>query len=68
MPQKVVGNVFATNLRITPDGKAFVFSSSSMASPAEIYTSNADGTGLTALTSVNAQLMRRANLKACGRG
>jgi dipeptidyl aminopeptidase/acylaminoacyl peptidase len=63
VPQKVVGNVYATNLRITPDGKAFVFASSSMSSPTEIYTSNADGTGLTALTSVNAELMRRANLK-----
>jgi dipeptidyl aminopeptidase/acylaminoacyl peptidase len=64
VPQKVVANVSATNLRITPDGKAFVFASSSMASPAEIYTSNADGTGLTALSSVNSQLMSRANLKA----
>ncbi|HJS25360.1 MAG TPA: S9 family peptidase [Pyrinomonadaceae bacterium] len=63
VPQRVVGNVFATSLRLTPDGKTFVFSSSSMASPAEIYTSNADGTGLKALTSVNADLMRRANLK-----
>ncbi len=35
--------------------------------PAEIYTSNADGTGLTALTSVNSQLMSRANLKTGGR-
>ncbi|HKG80610.1 MAG TPA: S9 family peptidase, partial [Pyrinomonadaceae bacterium] len=64
VPQKVLANVSATNLRITPDGKAFVFASSSMALPAEIYTSNADGTGLTALTSVNSQLMSRANLKA----
>ena len=63
VPQKVLGNVFATAVRVTPDGKALVFSSSSMAAPAEIYTSNADGTGLTALTSVNAELMRRANLK-----
>ena len=63
VPQKVLPNVFASNLRITPDGKAFVFASSSMAAPAEIYTSNADGTGLTALTSVNSQLMSRANLK-----
>jgi dipeptidyl aminopeptidase/acylaminoacyl peptidase len=63
VPQKVVGDVFAGGLRITPDGKAFVFSSSSIASPAEIYTANADGTGLTALTSVNADLIRRANLK-----
>jgi dipeptidyl aminopeptidase/acylaminoacyl peptidase len=63
VPQKIVPNVFATNLRITPDGKALVFASSSMAAPAEIYTSNADGTGLTALTSVNSQLMSKANLK-----
>ena len=34
-----------------------------MSSPAEIYTANADGTGLKALTSVNSQLMSRANLK-----
>jgi dipeptidyl aminopeptidase/acylaminoacyl peptidase len=63
VPQKILGNVFATNVRVTPDGKAFVFASSSMAAPTEIYTSNIDGTGLTALTSVNSQLMSRANLK-----
>ena len=63
VPQKIVSNVFASNLRITPDGRTFVFASSSMASPSEIYKSNADGTGLTALSSANAQLMARANLK-----
>jgi dipeptidyl aminopeptidase/acylaminoacyl peptidase len=63
MPQKVVPDVFATALRLTADGKAFVFSSSSMASPAEIYTANVDGSGLTALTSVNSQLIGGANLK-----
>ena len=63
VPQKVVTNVFATSLRITPDGRALVFASSSIAAPAEVYTSNVDGTGLTALTSVNSQLMNRANLK-----
>jgi dipeptidyl aminopeptidase/acylaminoacyl peptidase len=63
VPQKVVADVSATNIRMTPDGKAFVFASSSMTSPAEIYRSSVDGTGLTALTSVNSQLMSRANLK-----
>jgi dipeptidyl aminopeptidase/acylaminoacyl peptidase len=63
VPQKIVSDVFATNVRLTPDGKALVFASSSMHSPAEIYTSNADGSGLRALTSVNSQLMSRANLK-----
>ncbi len=63
VPQKMVANVFASDLGISPDGKALVFSSSSMTAPAEIYTANADGTGLTPLTSVNSQLMSRANLK-----
>ena len=62
-PQKILANVFATNVRITPDGKTFVFASSSMHEPAEIYTANVDGTGLRALTSANAQLMSSANLK-----
>ena len=62
-PREIVNNVFATSLRLSADGKALVFASSSMASPAEIYTANADGSGLTAVTSVNADLMRRANLK-----
>jgi dipeptidyl aminopeptidase/acylaminoacyl peptidase len=63
VPQKIVPNVYATNVRITPDGKALVFASSSMQAPAEIYTSNADGSGLRRLTSVNTQLMSQANLK-----
>ena len=63
VPQKVLANVFASDVRITPDGKAFVFASSSMTSPSEIYTSNADGTGIMALTSVNKELLSRANLK-----
>ena len=63
VPQKIVGNVFASSLRITPDGRKFVFASSSMASPAEIYSASVDGGGVTALTSANAQLMTRANLK-----
>ncbi len=63
VPQKVLGNVFAGNLRLTPDGRTFVFASSSLSSPAEIYRANADGSGLVALTAVNADLMSRANLK-----
>ncbi len=64
VPQKIVNNVFATSLRITPDGRTFVFSSSSNAAPAEIFSSNLDGSGLTALTSVNSQLLASENLKA----
>jgi dipeptidyl aminopeptidase/acylaminoacyl peptidase len=64
VPQKVVPNVFATNVQITPDGQKFVFVASTNAAPAELYTANADGSSVNALTSVNAQLMSRANLKA----
>lgn len=63
VPQKIVPDVFATNLSITSGGQTLVFASSSMAAPAEIYTANADGTGVTAVTSVNTQLISSANLK-----
>src|ERR1700752_4155351 len=59
VPQKLIGNVFATNLSITPDGRKLVFASSSIASPTEIYTANVDGSGVTALTTVNAEALRR---------
>jgi len=60
--QKVVPNVSASNLRVTADGKKLVFAGSSLASPAEIYAVNVDGSSLNPLTSVNAQLMSQANL------
>jgi len=63
VPQKIVGNVYAGNLKLTPDGRKFVFASSSMAAPTEVYSANIDGSGLTALTSANQQVMARANLK-----
>src|SRR5258705_12809932 len=49
-PQKVVPDVSAAGLQITPDGKSLVFANSSMAMPAEIYRANIDGGSLTALT------------------
>jgi dipeptidyl aminopeptidase/acylaminoacyl peptidase len=60
--QKVVPNVFASSLRVTADGKRLVFAGSSLASPAEIYAVNVDGSSLNPLTSVNAQLMSQAKL------
>lgn len=64
VPRKLVANVFATGLNITPDGRKLIFLSSSMTSPAEIYSANVDGAEVTALTSVNTELMNQANLKA----
>jgi len=63
VPQRIVPNVFATNVQVTPDGNKFVFVASTIAAPAEIYTANVDGSAVTPLTSVNAQLMSTAHLK-----
>ncbi|HEX6732370.1 MAG TPA: S9 family peptidase, partial [Pyrinomonadaceae bacterium] len=60
--QKVVGNVFATNLQITPDGQKLIFANSSMNFPAEVYAANVDGSGLQPLTTANSSLMSQANL------
>ena len=61
---KVLGDVFATNLNLTSDGRSLVFAHSSLAAPPEIYRSNQDGGELTALTNLNRDLMSRFNLPA----
>ena len=60
--KKIVADVFASNLKITPDGKRIIFVSSSMGAPAEVYATNADGSQLTALTALNTRLMNEAGL------
>ena len=55
-PQKMVPNVSAAGLQVTPDGKSLVFANSSMAMPVEIYRAEIDAGSLTALTSVNREL------------
>jgi len=60
--QKIVADVFASNLKITTDGKKLVFVGSSLAAPAEVYSANVDGTNVVALTSTNSQLMSQAKL------
>jgi dipeptidyl aminopeptidase/acylaminoacyl peptidase len=61
--QKIVSNVFASGLKVSANNK-LVFSASTIASPAEIYSANTDGTGVTAISSANTQVMSSANLKA----
>lgn len=58
--QKLVGDVFATNLQITSDGSRLIFANSSMGAPTEVYSAKIDGSDVKALTSVNAPLMRQA--------
>src|SRR6185436_4216778 len=61
-PQKILSGVFAGNLQITPDGRNLVFASTSLTAPTEIYRASADGSGLAAVTNVNADLMARSDL------
>ncbi len=61
-PRRVLADVFATGLQLTPDEKTFIFSNSSLARAPELYRANVDGSGLTALTRVNAELIQRAGL------
>ncbi|MDQ1639638.1 MAG: hypothetical protein QOF62_2977 [Pyrinomonadaceae bacterium] len=58
--QKVAGNLFASNLAVAPDN-TFVFVSSSMSGPAEIFRGNAGS--VIALTHVNKELMAQAKLR-----
>ncbi|HZE72056.1 MAG TPA: S9 family peptidase [Pyrinomonadaceae bacterium] len=62
-PQKIVPDVSATNLQLTANGRALVFLNSSMTKPAEIYRAKLDGSGMSEITSLNRDLMARANLK-----
>ena len=59
---RVVAHVYATNLNVTADGRSFVFASSSMTAPPEVYRANIDGSGVTALTTINRDLSAAANL------
>lgn len=59
--ERVVGDVFASNLQLAPDN-TFVFVGSTIAEPAEIYRGNA--ASVIPLTRVNSQLMATANLKS----
>jgi dipeptidyl aminopeptidase/acylaminoacyl peptidase len=58
--QKVAGNVFASNLQVASDN-TFVFVSSSISGPPEIYRGNAGS--VIALTHVNNELMAQARLR-----
>ncbi len=51
--QKMVPNVSAAGLQITPDGKSLIFANSSIATPAEIYSANIDEGTVTPITDVN---------------
>lgn len=61
--EKVLDDIFATNLQVVRTDGSLVFASASLARPAEIYYAKGDGTGLTPITQVNDELMSKAGLQ-----
>ena len=62
LAKKVVADISATGLSVLQDSRSLVFAHSSLTTPPEVYRANADDGGKTALSSVNHELMSRANL------
>ena len=62
-PQKMVPNVSAGGLQVTPDGKSLIFTNSSMAMPAEIYRADIDEGTIAPLTSANKDLLAQFGLQ-----
>ena len=61
--KELVPNVSAGSINVTPDGRMFVFSSSALNSPAEIFRANTDGSGLAPLTRMNTDALRAFGLQ-----
>jgi dipeptidyl aminopeptidase/acylaminoacyl peptidase len=60
---KLVTDGFNDDVKVTNDGRAFVFSRSTGARPTEIYRSNADGSGVAQVTKTNDPFMSEFNLQ-----
>jgi len=62
-PKLVLKDGTNGDVSVTPDGKAIVFSRASLTSPTEIYRAMADGSGVTAVTTINAGFLAAFALK-----
>jgi dipeptidyl aminopeptidase/acylaminoacyl peptidase len=62
-PQKMVPNVSASGLQITPDGRTLIFANSSIAMPAEIYRADINEGTVNPVTSINRPAMAQFNLR-----
>ncbi|MBX3292702.1 MAG: S9 family peptidase [Acidobacteria bacterium] len=61
--KKVVDRVTAGHINVTPDGKTFVFGSSSLTYPNEIMRANVDGGGLAMVAPENQQFLAKYGLR-----
>ena len=62
-PKLVLKDGSNSDVQVAPDGRGIVFSRASLTAPAEIYRANADGTGVTPVTKINAALLSTFALK-----
>ena len=62
-PKLVLKDGTNGDVQVAPDGKTIVFSRASLTAPAEIYRANADGSGVAAVTRVNAEFLSAFALK-----
>ncbi|MFO7692663.1 MAG: S9 family peptidase [Vicinamibacterales bacterium] len=62
-PRLVLRDGTNGDVQVTPDGKTIVFSRASLTAPAEIFRANADGSGVAAVTTINAGLLATFALK-----
>ena len=62
-PEPVVRIAAVSQFGLTPDGRTLVFTMSSLAAPAEIFASSADGKGVKQITHQNAALTAQLDLK-----
>ncbi len=61
--KRVLEGYSANSVNVSRDGRVLVFSSSSIAGPAELMRANSDGTGVTPLTSFNDSAYRTYGLQ-----
>ena len=62
-PKLVLKDGTNGDVQVTPDGKTIVFSRASLTAPAEVYRANADGSGVAAVTAINAAFLAAFALK-----
>ncbi len=62
--KKIVDGGFNGDINVTADGRTLVFARSNMTRPGEIYRANADGSGVTPLTTTNEARLAPFNLKS----
>ncbi|MEK9135627.1 MAG: prolyl oligopeptidase family serine peptidase, partial [Bacteroidota bacterium] len=60
--QQLTSKMYASNLRLTPDGKTIVFLKQSINRPAEIYRMDIDGMNLKQLSQVNDEKVARLDM------